>query len=50
MTTRAQGDLPKESGILKTARGIARRAPVHYASMLQGDRVESSDMACLESI
>jgi uncharacterized protein len=50
MTTLAQGDLPKDSGILKTVARHNQARVDAYASMLQGGQLESGDMVCLESI
>jgi len=50
MTTLAQGDLPKDNGILKTAVQHNQARAGAYASVLQGGNVRSGDTVCIESI
>jgi uncharacterized protein YcbX len=48
MTTLAQGDLPKDAGILKTALKHNQAHVGIYASVLQGGTIRRGDIACLE--
>jgi uncharacterized protein YcbX len=48
MTTLAQGDLPKDSGILKTAINHNQAHVGIYASVLQGGKIRRGDVARLE--
>lgn len=48
MTTLAQGDLPKDSGILKTALKHNQAHVGIYASVLQGGKIRRGDIARLE--
>jgi MOSC domain-containing protein YiiM len=48
MTTLAQGDLPKDSGILRTAAGHNQVNVGVYASVVQGGHVRRSDAVSLE--
>jgi uncharacterized protein YcbX len=48
MTTLAQGDLPKEAGILRTAAQQNHANVGVYASVLQGGRVRRGDSVTLE--
>ena len=48
MTTLAQGDLPKDAGILKTALKYNQAHIGIYASVLQGGKIRRGDVACLE--
>ena len=49
MTTLAQGDLPKDNGILKAAAQHNQARVGAYASVLQGGKVQSGDAVCVES-
>lgn len=48
MTTLAQGDLPKDAGILKTALKYNQAHVGIYASVLQGGKIRRGDIARLE--
>jgi len=48
MTTLPQGDLPKDSGILRTAAQHNRASVGVYASVLQGGKVRRGDSVRLE--
>jgi uncharacterized protein YcbX len=48
MTTLAQGDLPKDSGILKTALKYNQAHVGIYATVLQGGKIRRGDVARLE--
>jgi uncharacterized protein YcbX len=48
MTTLAQGDLPRDSGILKTALKHNQAHVGIYASVLQGGKIRRGDLARLE--
>jgi uncharacterized protein YcbX len=48
MTTLAQGDLPKDAGILKTALKYNQAHVGIYASVLQGGKIRRGDVARLE--
>jgi uncharacterized protein YcbX len=48
MTTLAQGDLPKDAGILKTALKHNQAHVGIYASVLQGGKIRRGDMARIE--
>jgi MOSC domain-containing protein len=48
MTTLAQGDLPKDAGILRTAAQQNHANVGVYASVLQGGRVRRGDSVTLE--
>ena len=50
MTTLAQGDLPRDNGILKTAAQHNQARVGAYASVLQGGKVRSGDAVCVESL
>ena len=50
MTTLAQGDLPKDNGILKTAAQRNQARVGAYTSVLQGGKVRSGDAVRLESV
>ncbi len=49
MTTLAQGDLPKDTGILKTAARHNQARVGAYASVLQGGTVRRGDLARIEA-
>jgi hypothetical protein len=48
MTTLGQGDLPKDSGILKTAVNHNKAQVGAYASVLQGGMVHRGDAVRIE--
>ena len=49
MTTLAQGDLPRDNGILKTAVQHNQARVGAYASVLQGGKIRSGDAVCIKS-
>ncbi len=50
MTTLSQGDMPKDTGILKTAARHNQARVGAYALVLQGGHVRSGDAVCIESV
>jgi MOSC domain-containing protein YiiM len=49
MTTLAQGDLPKDTGILKAAAKTNQARVGAYATVLQGGRVRRGDIVRFEN-